>query len=92
MLSTATLKVKSSTRTLLKPTESTRKNEARRSGPGRVPGPGHDPRSASSQPPPAEHRILVRQRQRESAGHSKQLGITNEGSKLLRWVLVVAAW
>ena len=30
--------------------------------------------------------------QRESAGHSKQLGITKEGSKLLRWVLVEAAW
>jgi len=30
--------------------------------------------------------------QRESAGHSKQLGITKEGSKLLRWVLTEAAW
>jgi len=30
--------------------------------------------------------------QRESAGKSKQLGITKEGSKLLRWVLVEAAW
>ena len=29
---------------------------------------------------------------RESAGRSKQLGITKEGSKLLRWVLVEAAW
>lgn len=29
---------------------------------------------------------------RESAGHSKQLGITKEGSRLLRWVLVEAAW
>ncbi|MBU0717643.1 MAG: IS110 family transposase [Planctomycetes bacterium] len=29
---------------------------------------------------------------RESAGHRKQLGITKEGSKLLRWVLVEAAW
>lgn len=29
---------------------------------------------------------------RESASHSKQLGITKEGSKLLRWVLVEAAW
>jgi len=30
--------------------------------------------------------------QRESAGRSKQLGITKEGSKILRWVLVEAAW
>jgi transposase len=30
--------------------------------------------------------------QRESAGKSKQLGITKEGSKLLRWVLIEAAW
>jgi transposase len=30
--------------------------------------------------------------QRESAGKSKQLSITKEGSKLLRWVLVEAAW
>jgi transposase len=30
--------------------------------------------------------------QRESAGHSKQLGITKEGSRILRWVLVEAAW
>ena len=29
---------------------------------------------------------------RESAGHRKELGITKEGSKLLRWVLVEAAW
>ena len=29
---------------------------------------------------------------RESAGHSKQLGITKEGSRLLRWVLVEACW
>jgi len=29
---------------------------------------------------------------RESAGHRKQLGITKEGSRLLRWVLVEAAW
>ena len=29
---------------------------------------------------------------RESAGRSRQLGITKEGSKLLRWVLVEAAW
>jgi transposase len=29
---------------------------------------------------------------RESAGKSKQLGITKEGSRLLRWVLVEAAW
>ncbi|MEK7731842.1 MAG: IS110 family transposase [Planctomycetota bacterium] len=30
--------------------------------------------------------------QRESAGRSKQLGITKEGSKLLRWILIEAAW
>jgi transposase len=30
--------------------------------------------------------------QRESAGRSRQLGITKEGSRLLRWVLVQAAW
>jgi len=30
--------------------------------------------------------------QRESAGRSKQLGITKQGSKILRWVLVEAAW
>ena len=30
--------------------------------------------------------------QRESAGRSKQRGITKEGSKLLRWVLIEAAW
>ena len=30
--------------------------------------------------------------QRESAGHSRQLGITKEGSRTLRWVLVEAAW
>jgi transposase len=30
--------------------------------------------------------------QRESAGRSQSLGITKEGSKLLRWVLVEAAW
>jgi transposase len=30
--------------------------------------------------------------QRESAGRSKQLGITKEGSALLRWVLIEAAW
>ena len=30
--------------------------------------------------------------QRESAGRSKQLGITKEGSKLLRWVLIEASW
>lgn len=30
--------------------------------------------------------------QRESAGKSKALGITKEGSRLLRWVLVEAAW
>jgi transposase len=30
--------------------------------------------------------------QRESAGKSKDLGITKEGSRLLRWVLVEAAW
>ena len=29
---------------------------------------------------------------RESAGRSKQLGITKEGSRLLRWILVEAAW
>jgi transposase len=29
---------------------------------------------------------------RESAGRSKQLGITKEGSRLLRWVLVEASW
>jgi transposase len=29
---------------------------------------------------------------RESAGRSRQLGITKEGSKLLRWILVEAAW
>ncbi len=29
---------------------------------------------------------------RESAGKSKELGITKEGSRLLRWVLVEAAW
>ena len=30
--------------------------------------------------------------QRESAGRSRELGITKEGSGLLRWVLVQAAW
>lgn len=30
--------------------------------------------------------------QRESAGHSKEMGITKEGSRLLRWALVEAAW
>jgi transposase len=30
--------------------------------------------------------------QRESAGRSRQLGITKEGPRLLRWVLVQAAW
>jgi transposase len=30
--------------------------------------------------------------QRESAGRSKQLGISKEGSRLLRWALVEAAW
>jgi transposase len=30
--------------------------------------------------------------QRESAGHSRELGITKEGSRLLRWALVEAAW
>jgi transposase len=30
--------------------------------------------------------------QRESAGKSKELGITKEGSRLLRWALVEAAW
>lgn len=29
---------------------------------------------------------------RESAGRSKQLGITKEGSKRLRWILVESAW
>jgi transposase len=29
---------------------------------------------------------------RESAGHSKEMGITKEGSRLLRWALVEAAW
>lgn len=30
--------------------------------------------------------------QRQSAGRSQQLGITKEGSKLLRWILIEAAW
>ena len=30
--------------------------------------------------------------QRESAGRTRELSITKEGSKLLRWVLVQAAW
>lgn len=30
--------------------------------------------------------------QRESAGRSKSMGITKEGSRLLRWALVEAAW
>ena len=30
--------------------------------------------------------------QRESAGHRKELGITKEGSRLLRWALVEGAW
>ncbi len=30
--------------------------------------------------------------QRESAGRSRELGITKEGPRLLRWVLVQAAW
>lgn len=30
--------------------------------------------------------------QRESAGKSKELGITKDGSRLLRWVLVETAW
>ena len=29
---------------------------------------------------------------RESAKHSKQLGITKEGSRMLRWALVELAW
>jgi transposase len=29
---------------------------------------------------------------RESAGHSKELGITKEGSRLLRWALVESSW
>ncbi len=29
---------------------------------------------------------------RESAGHSRQLGITKQGSRWLRWILVEAAW
>jgi transposase len=29
---------------------------------------------------------------RESAGHARQLGITKEGSRLLRWIMVQAAW
>jgi transposase len=29
---------------------------------------------------------------RQSAGRTKQLGITKEGSRLLRWALVQAAW
>lgn len=29
---------------------------------------------------------------RESAGRAKQLGITKEGSRLLRWIMVQAAW
>jgi transposase len=29
---------------------------------------------------------------RESAGHKKELGITKQGSGLLRWVLIQAAW
>ncbi len=30
--------------------------------------------------------------QRESAGRTKELGITKDGSRLLRWVMVEAAW
>jgi transposase len=30
--------------------------------------------------------------QRSSAGHTRQLGITKQGSPLLRWVLIEAAW
>ena len=30
--------------------------------------------------------------QRESAGHMRELGITKEGSRLLRWALVETAW
>jgi transposase len=30
--------------------------------------------------------------QRESAGHRQELGITKQGSRLLRWVLVEASW
>lgn len=30
--------------------------------------------------------------QRESAGRSRELGITKEGSRLLRWVLIQSAW
>jgi transposase len=30
--------------------------------------------------------------QRESAGHSKEMSITKEGSRLLRWALIEAAW
>jgi len=30
--------------------------------------------------------------QRESAGHTKELSITKEGSRLSRWALVEAAW
>jgi len=29
---------------------------------------------------------------RESAGKSKQLGITKEGSRLLRWAMIELAW
>jgi transposase len=29
---------------------------------------------------------------RESAGHAKELGITKEGSKLLRWAMIQLAW
>jgi len=31
-------------------------------------------------------------KRRESAGRAKELGITKEGSALLRWALVEAAW
>jgi transposase len=30
--------------------------------------------------------------QRESAGRTKELGITKQGSRLLRWAVVEAAW
>ena len=63
-------------------------------------GPGHDRRGAerSGRRPPlqlaAEEHGLRRPGSgiRQSDGRSKHLGITKEGSRLLRWALVQAAW
>jgi transposase len=50
-----------------------------------------DPRRFCSQKKAVGYAGLAPGR-RESAGRARQLGITKEGSKLLRWILVEAAW